>query len=189
MIVVTGSANETFDLSENPVSGAPTTGNGTFTFASGATSGPYTRLSASLNFPVAVDDTVVLDDGTEVDVTLTGVIVATSSFYAALSGVPGDFNDDGHVNAADLAIWKSGYGAAAGADLDDGDANGDDDVDGGDFLIWQRNVGIEPPPLAASAATAIPEPATAALGTLAAALVALARRGATSKKRHGERGA
>lgn len=57
-----------------------------------------------------------------------------------------DFNEDQFVDAADLAIWSSGYGTI-GASLDQGDSNFDSDVDGSDFLTWQRQEGLpfEPP--------------------------------------------
>jgi hypothetical protein len=53
-----------------------------------------------------------------------------------------DFNYDGNVDAADLAIRNDGYGMADGADKSEGDANNDGAVDGTDFLIWQRQYGI-----------------------------------------------
>jgi hypothetical protein len=65
--------------------------------------------------------------------------------------VPGDFNDDQMVDAADLAEWRTAFGNTAEADGD-----GDGDSDGHDFLIWQQNLNVTP-------VTAIPEPATAAM--------------------------
>ena len=47
-----------------------------------------------------------------------------------------DFNNTGGVNAADLAVWKTAFGANANADADD-----DNDSDGADFLRWQRQFG------------------------------------------------
>jgi hypothetical protein len=70
-------------------------------------------------------------------------------------GVPGDFDDNGTVNGADLAQWRGDFGAN-----DDSDADGDGDSDGQDFLVWQRNVGA---PAAVGAVATIPEPATAAM--------------------------
>lgn len=49
---------------------------------------------------------------------------------------PADFNNDGKVDAADLAIWQGGYSTGV-----DGDANGDGVTDGRDFLVWQRDFG------------------------------------------------
>jgi hypothetical protein len=79
---------------------------------------------------------------------------------------PGDFNDNGVVDGADLTLWRSNFGDTT-ATFSQGDADDDDDVDGGDFLIWQRNVG----PAAISVVQAIPEPATAVLALVTAAVV------------------
>lgn len=72
-----------------------------------------------------------------------------------------DFNEDGAIDAADLARWRAGAAAqfgAAGAAHKDGDANGDRAVDGADFLLWQQQYA------AAGQETApIPEPPVAAL--------------------------
>ncbi|BBO36435.1 hypothetical protein [Lacipirellula parvula] len=77
-----------------------------------------------------------------------------------------DFNNDGKVNAADLAAWKLAFGPGAGAD-----ANNDLKTDGADFLIWQRQFGSGVPTIAAVAA--IPEPASAALLAIVFATTAL----------------
>jgi endo-1,4-beta-xylanase len=86
--------------------------------------------------------------------------------YSLLVGVPGDFDDDLDIDAADLAIWHAGYGVDAS-----GDADFDGDSDGRDFLIWQRGFQNE----ALSAAPAIPEPTALALGLLAVVWGALVR--------------
>jgi hypothetical protein len=67
--------------------------------------------------------------------------------------VPGDFNGDRAVNAADLTVWQGSYGMS-GAQPADG--NGDGLVDGADFLIWQANLGNAP-------VTGVPEPAAGLL--------------------------
>jgi hypothetical protein len=86
----------------------------------------------------------------------------------------GDFNLDGKVDAADLAIWKADLGSTTKAEAD---ANGNGRVDGADFLIWQRTRGQNfGAPAAAAAIAAIPEPAAAALAFFAAAACGLARR-------------
>jgi hypothetical protein len=77
-----------------------------------------------------------------------------------------DFNDDTKVDAADLAIWKSSFGATAS-----GDADGDNDSDGSDFLIWQREFGAG---AATPAISAVPEPA--ALGLALAGSLLFIRR-------------
>lgn len=52
-----------------------------------------------------------------------------------------DFNGNGVVDAPDLDIWKTGFGAVGTANQTQGDANGDTNVDGADFLLWQRTLG------------------------------------------------
>ncbi|MBA3483817.1 MAG: hypothetical protein H0T51_18590 [Pirellulales bacterium] len=69
---------------------------------------------------------------------------------------PADFNHDGSVDQLDLAAWTAGFGSSGQIDNTHGDADLDGDIDGGDFLAWQRQLGG-----VHSAATAVPEPATA----------------------------
>jgi probable HAF family extracellular repeat protein len=80
-----------------------------------------------------------------------------------VSTIPGDFNGDSSVDAADLASWKAGFGASGNATRSQGDADGDLDVDGSDFLTWQRNLGgaamsVSPAP--------VPEPLSVVLALL-----------------------
>jgi hypothetical protein len=74
--------------------------------------------------------------------------------------IPGDFNNDGSVDSADLAIWQQGYGDAAN---EIADADGDGDTDGRDFLIWQRNYMGS---LSMGLANEIPEPTSALLAMM-----------------------
>jgi hypothetical protein len=91
----------------------------------------------------------------------------------------GDLNGNGITNGSDLAIWRSGFGAAAFASPATGDADGDGDADGADFLRWQRGVGMT---LGARASgMAVPEPA-------AAIHVAAALAGLAAARRSGRRG-
>jgi hypothetical protein len=86
-----------------------------------------------------------------------------------------DFNDDGVVDAADLAAWASGQRPSIASAP----------VHGGDFLAWQRQLGEAPPDFEAVLSTliaaanpslaAVPEPNAAVLA-LGASLVAAVRR-------------
>lgn len=81
-----------------------------------------------------------------------------------------DFDEDGGVDAADLARWDANYGIAAGAAHNQGDANGDGAVDGSDLLRWQQQNGmavIVPP------AVSVPEPHTLLLAIVAALILAV----------------
>ena len=64
---------------------------------------------------------------------------AWTSEMPPLPELPGDFDGDGAVLAADLTVWKGELGQSGANLAADGDADGD--VDGRDFLIWQRNLG------------------------------------------------
>lgn len=83
-----------------------------------------------------------------------------------------DFNENGIVDGADLAAWKSGFGT--GTLKSQGDANLDGHVDGSDFLIWQRQLGSLPP--VAATAGAVPEPAALAMAMTAGLALAIRRR-------------
>ena len=181
-VAVTGSTNQTIDLAAEPVAGTSPAGTlGTLTLTTGATNGLFTRINAALSLPFNVTEIADLD-GLEVEMQVTGTLNATSSFYVAITGIPGDFQLDGDVDAADLALWKTGFGVANGATPGQGDANGDGRVDGADFLVWQRNFGVQPPALATSTVAAVPEPAAMGLGagTLTAAIAA--RRAARKRR-------
>jgi hypothetical protein len=172
MVVVSGSANQSRDLSQSPIEGSAPVGTlGTISFTTGGVNGPFTRLDGVLNLPIQITETTNVS-GFDVTTTASGTIRATTSFYVALSGIPGDFDLDGDADGADLARWRTGYGT--GSAVIQGNADGDSDVDGNDFLIWQRNVGVTPPPIAAT----VPEPNAAALFCFALALAAARFRGA-----------
>jgi hypothetical protein len=79
------------------------------------------------------------------------------SDLALVVTLPGDFDGDGSVDAADLALWRADHGAQ---------------YSGNDFLAWQRNLGRS-----ASLLAAVPEPSTAASSLIAVlATVSIRRR-------------
>ncbi len=79
---------------------------------------------------------------------------------------PADFDEDGDVDADDLATWQASYASDAG-----GDTDADTDTDGADFLAWQ---GAYTGP---AVVTAVPEPTTLSLlGLAALAAVGAGRR-------------
>jgi hypothetical protein len=81
---------------------------------------------------------------------------------------PGDYNDDGQVDAGDYIVWRNTYGQT-GLKLP-ADGNGNGTIDAGDFDEWRLHFGD--PPATASSST-VPEPSTLALlVTLAYAAVA-----------------
>jgi endo-1,4-beta-xylanase len=95
--------------------------------------------------------------------TLELSIVKGIEDYSLVVAVPGDFDDDFDVDAADLTHWRTGYGVDVA-----GDADGDGDTDGNDFLIWQRNLGHDS---LQAVATQAPEPTGRLMALVAACLV------------------
>lgn len=87
-------------------------------------------------------------------------IAMYQAYMRVTNPLSGDFDEDGDVDAGDLAAWERGaaLGLTAGAAHWQGDADGDGDADGADFLLWQRQLGTTTPP-----AHGVPEPAGALL--------------------------
>ena len=98
---------------------------------------------------------------TETTTTLDNIVLTSSA-----PSLPADFDNDGDVDGDDLTEWQSAYGATAA-----GDADGDNDTDGADFLIWQQT--YAPPAVAVSA---VPEPSSLALLSVAGLAALRARR-------------
>ncbi len=82
------------------------------------------------------------------------------------SGVDGDYNNDGRVDAADYTVWRDNFGQPVNLPNDVTEGT----VDSGDLTVWRNNYGATATP------SAIPEPTALALGLLAVAGVAARRR-------------
>ena len=113
------------------------------------------------NFPVTEDQTITsMEDGTRPAPTLV------IDFVLGSGAIPGDYNEDGTVNAADYTVWRDTSGS-----MTDLRANGDDTgtsmgvIDAADYEFWKANFGANGS--AAGGSTAIPEPTSAALVLLA----------------------
>ncbi|MBA3485304.1 MAG: hypothetical protein H0T51_26205 [Pirellulales bacterium] len=113
--------------------------------------------------------------GSTLTATLPGNSIET--FVASIPAiVAGDFSENWVINAADLALWRTGFGTNGEASHMQGDADGDRDVDGADFLVWQRDLGDGVSIVATNAA--VPEPtamALLAIGSLALLCRSMAR--------------
>lgn len=83
---------------------------------------------------------------------------------AGPASLPGDYNGDGVVNAADYVVWRNSVGAAFNHAAD-GDQNGV--VDQNDYLLWRSRFGTIAASATGTAASTVPEPAGATLALLA----------------------
>ena len=94
--------------------------------------------------------------------------------YEAAVSVPGDYNNDGVVDAADYTVWRDTFGSTTDLTAD-GNENGQ--IDAGDYDVWKANYGQSAPAGAGGlfSSTAVPEPASGLLWILTTGLVA--RRG------------
>ncbi len=63
--------------------------------------------------------------------------VVLSAFEAVL--LPGDYNDDGVVDAADYVLWRKTFGMSGFALAADG--NGNNQIDSGDYDVWTAHFG------------------------------------------------
>jgi hypothetical protein len=92
---------------------------------------------------------------------------------AAVNNLPGDFNFNGVVDAADYSLWRNAFGAT-GSNPADADGNGI--VDHDDYAIWRSNFGKTAPPASGSAVSGVPEPSAVMLSCFAAAAALFAHR-------------
>lgn len=106
----------------------------------GVTDDQFSRVRTSLTENWSVLPNVRAEEST-FTITLPPNSIETLS--TSLAGiVPGDFDENGDVDAVDLTTWEGGFGLTIDAMHTDGDANGDLAVDGSDLLLWQRDYGV-----------------------------------------------
>jgi hypothetical protein len=126
------------------------------------------------NFLRLTSDSNLIDAGTDVGLPFNGTAPDLGAFETSpiIEFAAADFDEDGDVDADDLADWQTGYGLLTGAAHVDGDSDEDGDVDGADFLAWQRGYA----PSLAALSGSIPEPNTLSLISFVLATVIVGRR-------------
>jgi phospholipase/lecithinase/hemolysin len=88
----------------------------------------------------------------------------------ALLTLPGDYNHDGIVDAADYTVWRDAYGQNGNLLAADGDGN--KIVDTGDLNIWKNDFGQSSTSgVGANALITVPEPSSVVPGILAGILL------------------
>jgi hypothetical protein len=83
--------------------------------------------------------------------------VTLSGFQAV--ALPGDYNHNGIVDAADYTVWRDSLGSTGAGLAADGNINGV--IDAGDYIVWKSHFGTHAGSGAGgSTTTAVPEPTT-----------------------------
>ncbi len=98
--------------------------------------------------------------------------------------LPGDYNNDGSVDAVDFTVWQDNFGTNGRDPCTLGDGDGDGDTDGADFFVWQQHFGISPTDLDiidANGSFSVPEPTSGLLLMLGLAGVLTGRGLSVSK--------
>jgi hypothetical protein len=90
-----------------------------------------------------------------------------------LLGTPGDYNEDGRVDAADYTVWRDHVGAPAFT-LPNDTAGGT--IGAGQYNLWKSNFGTGGAGAFEQSVTAVPEPATGMLALLMGSLLLRVRR-------------
>jgi hypothetical protein len=94
---------------------------------------------------------------------------SVSTLVLVSDGLPGDFNRDGTVDAADYVVWRGTLEQTGNLAAD---ANEDNTVDAEDYALWRANFGRSELDVAAGIHAAVPEPGGIAL-TLTVCLMLL----------------
>ncbi|MEX2172637.1 MAG: PEP-CTERM sorting domain-containing protein [Pirellulales bacterium] len=96
----------------------------------------------------------------------TSQLYTSGLLSVVAAALPGDYNQNGVVDAADYTVWRDTLGSTTNLAAN---GNGNTAIDAGDYDVWKQNFGA----VAGSGAgdAAVPEPTSAAL--LALALVAI----------------
>jgi hypothetical protein len=95
----------------------------------------------------------------------------TSAELGGLFAVlPGDFNGDAVVDAADYVVWRKTFGSTV-PQWSGADGNGDTYVDEDDYQVWSKNLGSSLSGTGGNAATTVPEPAAAVMTLIALAVI------------------
>ncbi len=101
----------------------------------------------------------------------TGTVVTGVIEYYVGTVLPGDFNADGSVDAADYTIWRDNLGAIDETALN-GAGNGSGGVDAADYDLWAQFFGTTIP-ASSSSAVSVPEPSGFAMLILMTSMILL----------------
>jgi hypothetical protein len=122
----------------------------------------------TLTLPVNATFEFAADASTTINLTLTGQVVATSTFTPSLGG---DYNNNGVVDAADYVLWRNNLGSPTSLPNDDTAGVGEDD-----YTRWRSHFGPTSGSGASLGGAAVPEPSAMVLLSFAVSFMARLRR-------------
>ncbi len=126
------------------------------------------RLESGSTTPIRYAD-IGLDQLNALIYTMPAWSVSTLVLVA--DGLPGDYNRDGTVDAADYTVWRDSLGQTGNLAAD---GNEDNVVDADDYLLWRENFGRSEAGSGAGASLAtVPEPAAVLLMGVAGLVLAI----------------
>jgi hypothetical protein len=142
---------------------------------------PLAANGGSVDLGTPIDPALLVDEG---DLSLEFSVAGLSRFVGgvlfeplAVSSIPGDFNRDGSVSAADFTVWRDALGSHHLLN-NNGDETGASAgiVDLADYELWKANFGAPVFGAEVAAAVPIPEPAACLVSCLLFTVPCLARR-------------
>ena len=98
------------------------------------------------------------------------------TYTRAVGPLPGDYNANGTVDAADFTVWRDILGATVATPGAGADGNGDGRIEAGDYQFWKQRFGVVAGG-AAEVAGAVPEPESLLLFALMAVILPAIPRG------------
>jgi hypothetical protein len=91
-----------------------------------------------------------------------GLINIPVSFEVVPLTLPGDYNQNGEVDAADYVVWRDTFGQSVSHNSG-ADGNGDGTINDGDYAVWRTGFGNTASSIVVTAGGAsgeVPEPST-----------------------------
>ena len=131
-----------------------------------------------LDFLRLKSDSNLIDAGVDVGLLYNGTAPDLGAYeFVASSGLIGDYNNDGEINAADYTMWRDAMAGGGSLTNDPTPAT----VDESDFTYWRSHFGESLGSGAGASSAAVPEPTTIWMMSLAAGLFALDKRRHTGR--------
>ncbi len=127
------------------------------------------RIESGSSTPTRYAD-IELDDLNALIYSMPAWSVTTLVLVA--DGLPGDYNRDGVVDAADYTVWRDAVGQTGNVAAD---GNEDNVVDTADYLLWRENYGHTETASGTAGLATVPEPTAIVLMGMAGLAVVVRR--------------